>query len=1169
MVGRLTSLSPVFLILAIGSGIAPNSSPNKKATARPEQANKKSASAKSDPAQAEREVLQAEKERIQAVLHNDAAAISKLLGPEFIITDNEGRTHDRAEEISLYTNADRQTLSWEPSEVRVRVYGDSAVVTEIASVQDVLQGKRRDIQFRLTHLWIKRDGRWQVVARHGTKVAAAAIANAASASDAKSRARPDDTAQIKFDYTLRLGEHPEESAQQLLQVEHDRLAALLRADFPAFEKFYTDDFTYAGPSGFGNKAQYLADYKSGQSKFLSVNHADVRVRVYGHSAVITGSATITGRIRGEDRSGLPSRYTHIYIQQHGQWHMAAMQATPLAQASSAKPTPADSPTRQFSAEQEEIRQLEYQWADALRRRDRTTLERILAKGFTFTSPRGRVLPRDVYIEHRSSGPVHETVTFEDLQVRLYGTTAVANARIGHSGSDGDRSLEGHSQRTDTWVKGTTGWQAAASHWSLITYPDATTSQAQSHSAPTAAATRQRVPDKPPSLSLDAVKVAPDHYKVDFENDLVRVVRLHYGPHEKSALHDHPGNSLGIYLTDFDAKITASDGRSAEVHGKPGGTLWRARAVTHKSSENLSDKPMEALWVELKQAPMASLGQVGSSEQEILTLEDKAYDAAMRGDSTLMTKMLADDYVGINGSGIVADKTFALNLYSSGKVKILSEDFKDRRVRFFGDVAVVTGTWNYRSLRDGKATDGVLRFTHVWAKRSGDWQIVSWQGTPIVPAKSASTAPVANRTQQGSLPLENPPIAANSTQETELIRKTLDDYDSAFNRHDPKTLAEFYTEDGDHMGSSGQLTRGRVEELKAQEELHATVFKSGQVKRSIQYIRFIRPDVAMVDATTEITGLLDPSGHPRPPFRGLNAILMTKSRGKWWIESNRGMVPTTALASGNEAQHSDDGKVKQINGEFDRALVANDASALERILADDFVYLYDRGFVSGKAAMVKEASDGKIHFETGSPEDVDVRLYGDTAIVTELGTLKRSDQSVLGKFRFYRIYRKRQESWQLIAGEKTPVTANLAPAIATTGGDTAGKIEMEVRQINREFYQAMAGNDQAALDRIVGEDCVFTNERGMVFGKAHRAEVVKSGRVVYESYTPEDIKVNVYPDAAVVTEGGTSKGSDQNHTGHFRYTRVFVKRDGRWQLVAAQKTRIAEGIPEKKLSSLAK
>ena len=47
---------------------------------------------------AEQEILQLEEQRCQAILHNDAEAMDRLLGEEFIVTDNEGRTHDRAED---------------------------------------------------------------------------------------------------------------------------------------------------------------------------------------------------------------------------------------------------------------------------------------------------------------------------------------------------------------------------------------------------------------------------------------------------------------------------------------------------------------------------------------------------------------------------------------------------------------------------------------------------------------------------------------------------------------------------------------------------------------------------------------------------------------------------------------------------------------------------------------------------------------------------------------------------------------------------------------------------------------------------------------------------------------------------------------------------------------
>ncbi len=51
---------------------------------------------------------------------------------------------------------------------------------------------------------------------------------------------------------------------------------------------------------------------------------------------------------------------------------------------------------------------------------------------------------------------------------------------------------------------------------------------------------------------DPVKVDPKHYKVEFENDQVRVLRIHYGPHERSVMHAHP-NAVAVFLSDQRAK----------------------------------------------------------------------------------------------------------------------------------------------------------------------------------------------------------------------------------------------------------------------------------------------------------------------------------------------------------------------------------------------------------------------------------------------------------------------------------------------------------------------------------------------------------------------------------------------------------------------------------------
>ncbi len=101
---------------------------------------------------------------------------------------------------------------------------------------------------------------------------------------------------------------------------------------------------------------------------------------------------------------------------------------------------------------------------------------------------------------------------------------------------------------------------------------------------------------------DPVKVDPKHYKVEFENDQVRVIRSHYGPHEKGAMHEHPAN-VSVLLTDSDAKLTMPDGKTEEFHGKAGQTEWLA-GVKHQG-ENLSDKLFELIQVELKSKPAAT------------------------------------------------------------------------------------------------------------------------------------------------------------------------------------------------------------------------------------------------------------------------------------------------------------------------------------------------------------------------------------------------------------------------------------------------------------------------------------------------------------------------------------------------------------------------------------
>jgi len=102
-----------------------------------------------------------------------------------------------------------------------------------------------------------------------------------------------------------------------------------------------------------------------------------------------------------------------------------------------------------------------------------------------------------------------------------------------------------------------------------------------------------------AMAQDPVKVDSKHYKVEQENSQVRVLRIHYGAHEKSVMHEHPA-SVAVFLTDGDSKFTLPDGKTIESHFKPGQVMWEA-AGKHLP-ENTGDKPFDLIVVELKGHP---------------------------------------------------------------------------------------------------------------------------------------------------------------------------------------------------------------------------------------------------------------------------------------------------------------------------------------------------------------------------------------------------------------------------------------------------------------------------------------------------------------------------------------------------------------------------------------
>ena len=124
---------------------------------------------------------------------------------------------------------------------------------------------------------------------------------------------------------------PPGEEEMISELEGRRLQAMIQADTAALEGILADDLTYTHSSGqTDTKASFLGALKSGTIKYDSILTRDVRVRLYGSAAVVTGSAQVEVEV-GQQRLSLAIRFTDVYAKKDGRWQMVAWQSTRIAQ----------------------------------------------------------------------------------------------------------------------------------------------------------------------------------------------------------------------------------------------------------------------------------------------------------------------------------------------------------------------------------------------------------------------------------------------------------------------------------------------------------------------------------------------------------------------------------------------------------------------------------------------------------------------------------------------------------------------------------------------------------------------------------------------------------------------------------------------------------------------
>jgi ketosteroid isomerase-like protein len=148
----------------------------------------------------------------------------------------------------------------------------------------------------------------------------------------------------------------------------------------------------------------------------------------------------------------------------------------------------------------------------------------------------------------------------------------------------------------------------------------------------------------------------------------------------------------------------------------------------------------------------------------------------------------------------------------------------------------------------------------------------------------------------------------------------------------------------------------------------------------------------------------------------------------------------APPSSNSSMDDDKKRVAALDTEYQAAVKINDASAMNRILADDFILVTGSGKAYTKADMVNDATDAATSYERNDEDIQTVRVWGNTAVVTamlwEKGTT--NGRSFDRKFWFSDTYIRTSVGWKYVFGQSSlPLADTVASGSFTPAGSDAG------------------------------------------------------------------------------------------------------------------------------------
>ena len=133
-------------------------------------------------------------------------------------------------------------------------------------------------------------------------------------------------------------------------------------------------------------------------------------------------------------------------------------------------------------------------------------------------------------------------------------------------------------------------------------------------------------------------------------------------------------------------------------------------------------------------------ETGNSDviEAVKRSEERRLNAMRANDAATLKELLADDLVYVFSTGFVENKTGYLAALERGTTKYEDDlHIRDVEIRAFSENAVLTGVLETHILLDGERQHLVNRFTMLWVKNENNWQMSTWQSTPVASTSEES------------------------------------------------------------------------------------------------------------------------------------------------------------------------------------------------------------------------------------------------------------------------------------------------------------------------------------------------------------------------------------------------------------------------------------------------